>query len=125
MIDRGRMRTIDRRSVEQIYRRALTGSQDGAASIVNKGVRAALARDPYLMQALEECAKIMAQIAEEQQGQMRRSTSTKIGARVEATESAIFRKAYEHADRGDHKNALITYGWIYGAVGEYVGIFTS
>ena len=120
-MDMGRMRPITRRAVEQIYRRAMTGSKSGAASIVNKGVRAARHRDPYLMLGLEKCAEIMDQMAEEQRGQTRRSSSTASG-RVESTETAIFKKAYESADKGD---ALLHYGWIYGAVGEYVGIFSE
>ncbi len=121
-MDMGRMRTINRRSVEQIYRRAQTGSEAGVADLVNKGVRAARARDPYLMLGLEKCAEVMQAIAEAQQGQTKRSTGTAVGARVDATEYTIFRKAYEHADEGD---ALVHYGWIYAAVGEYVGIFSA
>jgi hypothetical protein len=57
-------------------------------------------------------------MGEEQRGQTRRGARGP--DRAEFTEIEIFRKAYEHADRGD---ALIHYGWIYAAVGEYVGIF--
>ncbi len=120
-IDLGRVRPITRRSVEQIYRRAMTGSESGAAHLVNKGVRAARARDPYLMRGLEQCAEIITQMAEEQRGATRRGASVSRSEAVESTEAQIFKKAYEHADRGD---ALTHYGWIYGAVGEYVGIFS-
>lgn len=120
-MDMGRVRPITRRSVEQIYRRAMNGSQAGAASIVNKGFRAAKARDPYLMWGLEKCAEMMDQMAEEQRGRTRRSAD-KACDRVESTETAIFKLAFEHADKGD---ALVHYGWIYGAIGEYLGIFSE
>ena len=98
----------------------LDGAQENAHDIVAQvGMRAARARDPKLLKALERGAEIMDRLSESQMGQTRRSLATDVeGYKVEHTETQLWKKAYEFADRGE---PLQHFCWIYGAAAIMCG----
>jgi hypothetical protein len=60
---------------------------------------------------------VLTKMQEEQVGRTRR-TATRVGDSVELTEVALWRKAYEFADKGE---PLAQLEWIYGAAALLAG----
>lgn len=108
---------INRETVERAYVRAILAQRIGNQSFANTGMRAARARDGKLLLALEKAAEVLAQMAEEQHGRTRRSAE-RFADTVELTEPALWRKAYEFADKGEPLPHL---EWIYGAAAVLAG----
>ena len=81
--------------------------------------RAAKARDPKLLKALEKGAEIIGRMSEAQTGQLRRSTTATFAETREHTESQMWRKAYEFMDKGDPIPDLV---WIYAAGALLAGL---
>jgi hypothetical protein len=108
---------VTRKSVEDAYREARRAQMMGRESLALVGMRAARARDPKLLKALEGGARIMRGLSEEQFGQHGIDVG---GIYVKATEYQLWQKAYEFADRGE---ALEHLQWIYGAAAILAGLY--
>lgn len=108
---------INPETVERAYARAVVAQKVGNQAFANTGMRAARARDPKLLLALERGAEILDRMQETQVGRSRRSAE-RYADTVELTEVALWRKAYEFADRGEPLPHL---EWIYGAAAVLAG----
>ena len=85
-------------------------------------MRAAKAKDPKMMIALERCAEAMHRMSEHQNGDTRRSADQdNLGASTEFTETQMFREAFRMADEEKH-DTMEPFLWIYGAVGLLCGL---
>lgn len=109
---------VNRKSLEWAHGRAIQEQKAQNQSFADRGMRAARARDPKLLYALERGAEILQQMSEEQTGRTRRDPSTPYGFRVEHTESSLWREAYKLADKGEPG---IPFEWIYGAAALLCG----
>lgn len=108
---------VTRGSVEWAFSRAIEAQRTRKQHIADIGMRAAFARDPKLLLVLEKATEVLVKMEEEQVGRTRR-TSEKFGDRVELTEVALWRKAYEFCDKGEPLRQL---EWIYGAAALLAG----
>lgn len=108
---------VNPRTVEDAYRRGMSAIRQRNQAYAQKGERAARARDPRLLLGLERGAEVLAKMAENQFGRTRRTTEYD-GYKVELTEAAMWRKAYEFADKGE---PLYQLRWIYGMAADLVG----
>jgi hypothetical protein len=106
---------ITRTTVERAHGLALRAQKTQALGFAEKGMRAARARDPHMMKALEGGAEMLLKISREQLG----SNYVVAGVRLDATEHSIWREAYVQADRGA---PLVQFRWIYGAAAELAGL---
>lgn len=109
-------RPITAKTVEEAYRRARTAQEQRRQSWADRGMRAARARDPHLLLALQKGAEILQQISEDQLGVHGHDAA---GIRVHATEFNLWREAYTAADRGE---PLANFEWIYAAAAWLAGI---
>lgn len=108
---------INAETVERAYSRAVVAQRQRIQSFANTGMRAARARDPRILLALEKGAEVLTRMQEAQVGRTQR-TSARYADTVELTEVALWRKAYEFADRGEPLPHL---EWIYGAAAHLAG----
>lgn len=108
---------INPETVERAYSRAIVAQRVRNQVFADTGMRAARARDPKLLLALERGAEILSRLQEEQVGRTRRSAE-RFADTVELTEVALWRKAYEFADKGEPLPHL---EWIYGAAAVLAG----
>jgi len=108
---------INPESVEWAHRRASLAQKQREQRIADVGMRAARARDAKLLLVLEKSAEVLDRMQEQQVGQTRR-TATRYADSVELTEVALWRKAYEFADKGEPLPHL---EWIYGAAALLAG----
>ena len=106
------------RRIEWAHGRACLAQEQGRQSFADCGWRAAVARDPKLLKALEKGAEFVGRVAEDQYGSTRRSTSSRGGETVEATEAQLWREAYRMCDNG---TPLRNFEWIYGAAALLAG----
>ncbi|MDP3774538.1 MAG: hypothetical protein Q8Q85_09755 [Gemmatimonadales bacterium] len=97
--------------VEYAYGKACRAQELHQEIYAQVGMRAAKARDPKLLLALDRGANMLDKIAESQQGRTRRSTDVE-GLKVEFTEAQLWKKAYEFADKGE---PLAQLQWVYAA----------
>lgn len=110
--------------VERIFRRAkeIGDGPFPATGMAAAGLRAAKARDPRLLAALERCAEVIDKLAEDQSGQTRRQETRQLenwASTRTPTEVNFFREAYTAVDRGEIPDA---FGYLYAAVAEWAGI---
>ena len=110
---------INEKTVERAYSRAQEAQYQHDEGLAECGMRAARARDPRLMLALEKGAEVLKAMEERQVGGYQRSTNTPFGHKVELTEVALWRKAYEEADKGV---PMVHFRWIYGCAAELAGL---
>ena len=106
--------------IEKAYGRAVKKQEEQDWRWPLAGIRAAKARHPKMMMALERCAEVMHQEMENQSLSTRRSAET-FGEQQEFTEFQMFREAFKMADEG-HQDTMEHFLWIYGAVGLLIGI---
>jgi hypothetical protein len=104
---------VNERTAERMYQRAKQKQEAGDYGFLERGQRAARARDPRLLRVLEVAAERADAMHERQRGQERRSATD--NRRVEATEVQILRSAYTTLDKGTPEAA---FGWIYAAATE-------
>jgi len=97
--------------VEYAYGLAMKMQQLRGDWWADVGWRAAVARDPKLLKALERAAEIVSKMDEEQRGRTRRA-SEHLSHQGETTETQLFREAYRMADLG---TPVVNLKWIYGA----------
>lgn len=115
---------VTRKRVEHAYSLVMRVRRESKSmSIPSQGMRIAKHRDSSdgakLLVALEKSAEILHAIAEEQSGRTRRDSLTSFAERVEPTEAALYRAAYETMDKGEPDPA---FAWIYGAAGIVAGL---
>jgi hypothetical protein len=101
------------RTAESMYRRAKQKQEAGDRAYLERGQRAARARDPRLLLVLEKATERADAMHERQRGQERRTATD--NRRVEATEVQILRAAYTTLDKGTPEEG---FGWIYAAAAE-------
>ena len=110
--------------VERIWRRAkeLGDGVTPEVGMAAAGLRAAKARDPRLLAALEACIECIDELHEGQSGQTRRQETRQLTAWSETrspTEVNFFRGAYTAVDAGEVPDA---FGYLYAAVAEWAGL---
>ena len=103
--------------VEYAYGLVQQAQVMGRQSWADTGMRAARARDPKLLKALEKGAEIIGKMSEAQMGQTRRSTEI-FSHTKEHTVSQLWREAYRLADEGKPIENLC---WIYAAAAWLCG----
>lgn len=109
---------VTRATVERAYRECKIAQENRSELTAAKAMRAARARDPKLLKALEGGARVLQVMSEEQMGQGGMDVG---GLRVHATEFQLWRNAYTTVDTGE---AVYNYVWIYVAAGYIAGLWS-
>lgn len=99
---------ITQATVEAAYTLGSRCQQARRQSFADTGMRAAKARDPKLLKALERGAEVLRKLSEDQLG---KSFTTSTGVRVDATEYNLWKSACACVDAGEPIKNL---EWIYG-----------
>lgn len=112
---------VTARAAERAYGRAMEMLKTRDHDMATIGMRAARDRNPRIMAALDQVAEHVVKIGEEQFGRTRRTTFDRgdLPRVVEPTEAALWRQAYEWADKGE---PLEQFMWIYAAAAEVAGL---
>jgi hypothetical protein len=97
---------------------AVKARDAGRQSFADTGFRAARARDPKLLIALEVMAETTGKMQEAQMGRLMRSPDAKFGETKGTTEHQLCREAYRLCDAG---NPIENFSWIYGAAAYLCG----
>ena len=97
--------------VEAAYRTAIRMQQARALWWADVGLKAAKARDPKLLKALEKATEVVTKMDEDQRGRTRRHAQY-LSEQTETTETQLFREAYRLMDEG---RPIENLKWIYGA----------
>lgn len=105
-------------TVEQAYSRGLVAQRKGDYAYAQKGMRAAHARDPRLLVALERGTEVLHSLAESQFGRSIRAGNL-THRPVWPTELTMWREAYVAADKGEPLPHL---SWIYGMAADLAGL---
>jgi hypothetical protein len=104
--------------VEYAYAKACKAQAEGRQSFADTGWRAARARDPKLLKALEQGAEILDRMTEQQYGRTMRDPGAEHGHTKGTTEANLWREAYRMCDEG---TALENFCWVYGAAAWLCG----
>ncbi len=107
--------TIQR--IEWAYSLARKSMENRQLLIAQVGWKAARARDPKLLKALEIGAEKIGKLSEGQTGRTRRTSST-LSETIEHTEASLWREAYRLCDEG---TPIQNFEWIYGAAAVLCG----
>lgn len=111
---------IDTSNVERFGERAAAmANAPGWRHVAELGLRAARARDPYLLAALEKIAEAYDALRELRLGQTQRQASAAFADRVAPTVVNTWRGAYTSVDKGEPVPALQNY---YGVAAEAAGL---
>lgn len=111
---------FDIRKIEWAYGMALQKQEQREWNWAIPAMRAARAKDPRMMHALERCALEMDKWADGQKDDLARKAEELGHSRLEHTESQMFREAYRMAAEDKH-DTMEPFLWIYGAVGLLCG----
>lgn len=106
---------LNPQTIENAYRRAKFAQDSRNYRYGKRGMNAARARDPKVLLVLERGTEVLTRIADEQTGSYRAGAGIPYSHRVEPTEVALWRNAYETMDNGD---PLVHFEWIYGCAVE-------
>tara|TARA_Y100000034_G_scaffold121988_1_gene166910 strand:+ start:219 stop:587 length:369 start_codon:yes stop_codon:yes gene_type:complete len=109
---------ITRDRLEYAHHLAMKNMDLRRQSFADVGWRAARARDPKLLLALEKGANILDQMTDEQHGRTMRSPDAEHGETKGTTEAQLWRNAYTTLDNGTPEQ---NYEWIYGAAAWLCG----
>lgn len=104
--------------IEYAYGLAQRRQEERQQSFATTGWRAAQARDPKLLIALEVMAEVTGAAQEEQIGRLMRDPSSTYGESRGTTEHQLCREAYRLCDEG---NPIQNFEWIYGAAAWLCG----
>jgi len=107
--------TITLHRVENAYRNCQEQQKNGNYRYAERGMRAVRDKNRLVMLALEKVANLMRKITDEQYGQSKHGRDVPYSHTVDPTETQLFIKAYELADKG---TPIEEFKWIYGAVTE-------
>lgn len=113
--------TLTRHRIEQAYGYGAHCQRIGRQSFADAGWRAAKARDPLLLVALEAMAETTGKMQDEQMGQTMRSPDATFGETRGTTEHQLCREAFRLCDAG---NPIQNFEWIYGMAAYLCG-YTS
>lgn len=113
--------TLSRHRVEQAYGYGVYCQNVGRQSFADTGMRAARARDPLLLVALEVMAETTGKMQEEQMGQTMRSPDATFGESRGTSEHQLCREAFRLCDEG---RPIENFMWIYGMAAYLCG-YTS
>lgn len=111
---------LNAKTIEIAYGRVLHAQEKRDDRYASAGLRAARARDPKLLLALDKGAEVLDKTAENQQGRTRRSSEVE-GLKVVFTEATMWRNAYEMCDQGNQEG-MHPYAHIYGAAALLAGL---
>lgn len=103
--------------LEDAVRRMRDDAQAGRVNLAEQGMRAARARDPKLLRALDRGIEVLDRMAEDQGGRTRRTGA--FAERSIPTEVTLWREAYTRADRGE---APQHFAWIYACAADLAGL---
>lgn len=104
--------------VEHAHALAVKAQAQQRQGFARTGWRAAQARDPKLLKALEKGAEILDKMTEAQFGRTMRSVNASYGETKGTTEAQLWREAYRLCDEG---NPIQNFEWIYGAAAWLCG----
>jgi hypothetical protein len=104
--------------IEYAYGLAQKYQALGHQSFAAAGWRAAQARDPKLLKALERGAEIVDKMTENQYGRTMRDSSATFGETKGTTEQQLWREAFRLCDEG---RPIQNFEWIYGAAAWLCG----
>ena len=107
--------------VEYAYGLAQRYQMERRQSLADAAMRAARARDPKLLKALEKGAEIVGKMSEAQMGRTRRGIDVPFSHTKEHTESQLWREAYRMVDQG---TPIENFCWVYLAGCLVAGIVT-
>jgi hypothetical protein len=107
--------------VEIAHGKACQAQAMGRQSFADTGYRAALARDPKLLKALEAGANILDKMTDQQHGRTMRAPDATHGETKGTTEAQLWRESYRLCDEG---TPIRNMEWIYGAAAWLVGYNT-
>lgn len=110
--------SLNARRVEEAYGWAKRAQERGWQSFADTGYRAAIAKDPKLLKALEAMAEVTGRLQEAQMGRTMRDPSSTFGESRGTTEHQLCREAYRLADEG---RPIRNFEWIYGAAAWLCG----
>jgi hypothetical protein len=109
---------INAKTVEDAYIAAKQAQMSRNQNFANTGMRAAHARDPKLLLALEKAAEVLEKMQEDQHGRTKRSSRI-FAETTDLTEVSLWKGAYKSCDIGIPHQA---YEWIYGAAAKLAGL---
>jgi hypothetical protein len=104
--------------IEYAYGQAIRAQERNDRGFAETGMRAARARDPKLLKALERMAESTYKLQEAQLGRSMRSPDATFGESKGTTEHQLVREAYRMADIG---TPLENFMWVYGAAAWLCG----
>ncbi|MAH47443.1 hypothetical protein CMI37_16585 [Candidatus Pacearchaeota archaeon] len=106
--------------IEYAYSLACRAQVARRQSFADTGWRAALARDPKLLKALERGAEVIERMSEEQFGRTMRTAAEEEQHKYQqgTTEGQLWRNAYTTCDNGTPERS---YEWIYGSAAWLCG----
>jgi hypothetical protein len=107
---------ISEKSVEWAHGRAIRAQREQRVELAAAGMRAAKARDPHLLKALEGGAEILYRMNDRQQGARGFRMN---GHRIDTTELQMWREAYRLCDEGE---PILALQWIYAAGAVLAGL---
>lgn len=107
--------TITINRVERAYANCIDQQKIGNKGYAQRGMRAVQDRNRLVMLALEKIADLMRNTTDQQLGQYQHRTDIPFSHTIDPTETQMFIKAYELADKG---TPIEEFMWIYGAVTE-------
>ena len=107
-------------TVEYAYGLAMKRQEQRHQSFADAGWRAARARDPKLLKALEKGAEVLERTSEQQFGQTMRTATEEDRHKYKGgtTESQMWKNAYTTCDNGTPEEQ---YSWIFGAAAFLCG----
>jgi hypothetical protein len=110
--------SLTRERIEHAYSMAVKARDNRNHSFAAIGMRAAKARDPKLLVALEAMAETTGKMQEEQIGRLMRSPDSTFAESKGTTEHQLCREAYRMVDQG---TPIENFAWIYGAAAYMAG----
>lgn len=109
---------INAETVEYAHGLALRYQAARKQSFADTGWRAALARDPKLLKALEKGAEVVDKLTDQQHGRTIRSVNATHGETKGTTEAQLWREAYRLCDEG---RPIRNFEWVYGSAAWLCG----
>jgi len=107
--------TVNIQRIERAYKNCQDKQREGDLRYAQRGMRAVQDKNKLVMIALEKCANIMRKTTDDQLGNYQHRTDIPFSHTIDPTETQMFIKAYELADKG---TPIEEFKWIYGAVTE-------
>ncbi len=104
--------------IEYAYGMAVRARDSRHQTFADTGYRAAIARDPRLLAALEAMAETTGKMQEAQMGRLMRDPGSSFGESKGTTEHQLCREAFRMVDNG---TPIRNFEWLYGAAAWLCG----